>query len=317
MLQTVRASYISALFKDKDGNCLNTRMSPMKLGYYVLGQLIEKDKETVPIIVGNELQEPIKRIGQICLSRKMIPIYNLEGESVPYEPEEYAILIDGRYKENITACVSGTPDYFNISGETGLRSIIEVKTISRRATYFDLPRSVPFHWILQIQTYLYLFGLEYADLFCFYDNSIRIIRIQRDDAMIKEILDNVNRFFEILLSEGIEGLREYDGDYQLLYKYMDNPIDMSINVDDLEDEDLASELNLTFDLALDYNLMCNSQQSQRDRYYNKVKSLLINLRDMLGYLPKRIRCHRGYILNSSKTMYIKPYKEKEDVFLRT
>ncbi len=88
----------------------------------------------------------------------------------------------------------------------GTKILIEIKNRTNKLYYRVYPREM-----IQIQTYLALLRLNEAKLVEKYNDEINIISITRDDTLIDEILDAVDKFC-MELSSAIRVYDTYDDD---------------------------------------------------------------------------------------------------------
>jgi putative phage-type endonuclease len=185
-------------------------MSPYKcsaqLFYEKLG-LASGSKTSLPMIIGLEDEDKIARLWSYYdrnLGVESIPT-NYSNKNVVRNPVKLSkILVNPRYPH-----LFANVDRFFF--ENGKRSILELKTINHWESQ-KWESGVPIHYIIQIQHYMLVCGVDYAELAILESNSkIDIIPLEASKEIQDRIVDKTEEFWrdlcaakDILANGGIE-----------------------------------------------------------------------------------------------------------------
>lgn len=161
-----------------------------KVFYEKLGLAPEK-KSSLPMIIGHEDEDKIARLWSyydVNQGIESIPI-NYERKNVIRKPHKLSrILINPKYP-----FLFANPDRLFFEGKK--RSVLELKTINHwEAQKWE--SGVPIHYIVQIQHYMLVCDVEYAELAILEANSrIDIIPFERSPEIQERLIEKCQAFW--------------------------------------------------------------------------------------------------------------------------
>jgi len=271
---------------------LNKWESPVELFHKKLGLIPQKVKDNPAMFWGRRLEDQVAIAWQYWEwkdenKEEGFYIENAEQEKVIRK----CVNINYYMRHPEHKWLFGSPDRLIVDGP----GILEIKTISGfSADQYE--SGVPDSYIIQIQAYMLLTGLQFAEMAILKDGrDLQVIRFERNETIIQSIIEWGTMFWELIeqakemLTEGasIDDLHDIEPDYgrdtDAYHHYQKSRYD-SIDVECYADE----EMEVAFDDYIKY-------KAEEKSMGHKKRDAEILIKDFMKSSEKLVVSDKKYI----------------------